>query len=149
MAKFKKQSDEQVLMKGPVSWHQGEAGIGNLFKGKFKITACELFLTSRRLAACTKYQTFPFGPLIWLIRWMMGRKIIFEIPLSNVVSVDGGTQKGMQFTLKVSDGSEYHLISGGFTSKKKQQWVQAVSDAVVAACPGRAARVNEALVEFK
>lgn len=127
MARLKLQSDEQVLLKSPIGRIEGEMGIMNLLKGRCRVTDGIGYLTTHRLVIASKLVEYPWGPLIWLIRAALGRKILFEIPLSDVVAATKGN--GASFKLQTVSGEELQLASNSLFNKS-EAWVQQISEAI-------------------
>jgi hypothetical protein len=145
--KFKLQPGERTLMKGDLQLSEGEAGVANFFKGKYRIIQCTAFLTNQRFVACKKRQFFPWGLLIWLIMAMTKRKIVFAIPLGNLASVKSEPGKSTAFILQTSAGQEYKLNPVSIFNKRKQ-WIDAIGAAVSQNCPGVKVLEGEGLVSF-
>lgn len=127
MARFKLQADERVLMKSPLSRIEGELGLKNLITGKCRITDGVGFLTTHRIVLATKLVEFPWGPLIWLVRSILGRKILFEIPLAEIPAVS--KENGAIFKLQTISGEEIVLTSNSFFNKS-ETWVKEISGAL-------------------
>jgi hypothetical protein len=145
--KFKKQPGEAVLHKGNLSYTVGEAGIRNLFNGKFQVTECTVFLTNHRFVATKARQYFPWGPLVWLIMALIARKILFSIPLSDIAAIQLDPKVKAKLTLQTTSGAEFTLVSGTlFNSQPK--WVAALSEAIKAAAPGTTSQQSETEIKF-
>ncbi len=147
MEKFKLEPGEVVLKKGGMTyWPPETKGMGAL-KAAFKAKQCAAFLTSARLAGCTKLVLFPWGPLIWLIMAMMGRKIIFEVPLAAVKRLEK-SEGNQQFIITSADGSECTI---GFDAlfDARSKWLQAIADAITAADPNAKVNATDNVVEIE
>ena len=105
MEKFKLQPDEKILKKGSIIYYPSETKDMSAFKAAFKAKQCVGILTSTRLAGCTKLVEWPWGPIIWLIKWLLGRKVLFEVPLGGIKLLKKA-EGSQQFIIQSSDGSE-------------------------------------------
>ena len=126
MARFKREPGEQVLMKGAVSWIQGEIGFVNVLRGRCKITSGVGVLTSKRLVARKAIVEFPWGPLFWLIRWILGPTILFSIPRTSLASVRAETRT---IIVRTIEGQEYRMMSDSLFDKT-DEWVRAIREAI-------------------
>jgi len=145
--KFKKQPGELVRMKGNLHYTVGEAGIKNLLKGTFKVTECTAFLTNQRFVATKARQYFPWGPLVWLIRAFLARKIVFCIPLTEIAAIKLDPAQRTQMILQTGTGEEFTVVSSTlFNSQPK--WLAALVSAVKESCPGTTAQQSESAVTF-
>ena len=113
--RFKVQPDEQVLLKGSLTYRKSTWGIVH----------CQGVLTTKRLVLGKKLN-MAWGIVPRLYVWIRGRKIVFETPLENIQSIETGNY----FVLKTNDGSEYPLVSDRFLTAKNEDWVRAITDAV-------------------
>jgi len=145
--KFKKQAGETVQFKGDLHYTVGEAGLKNLFTGKFKVTECTVFLTNHRFVATPLRRYFPWGPLVWLIMALCARKIIFSIPLGELAAIKLDPAQKTKLILQTSSGMEYTMVSPTlFNSQPK--WLAAISAAVTQANPGTTAQTSETAITF-
>ena len=143
--KFIKQSGETVQFKGDLNWTVGEAGIKNLFTGKFKVTECTAFLTNQRFVATPLRKYFPFGPLIWLIRAFFARKIVFSIPLNEIAAIKLNPQQKSTLVLATTFGQEFTLVSTSiFNSIPK--WIPPLTSAITQS--GATARHSDSEITF-
>lgn len=148
MEKFKLQPDEKVLLKDSIMYIQGEPSLKSILKGKTTMTECTGVLTSKRFVACKKRKFLPWGPLVWLFIVLAKRKIVFAIPLATLRWIEGDRESKTHFLLKAADGSEYRLSSLTGLFSRREQWVRAITNAVIEACPGTRAQATESSVEF-
>jgi hypothetical protein len=131
MEKFKLGTGEVVIKKGGLTYWPPETKEMGALKAAFRAKQCVGFLTSSRMAACTKVAGMPFGPLIWLISWLMGRKIYFEVALEKVAKVEK-SEDDQYFVITADDGTEYRLAFDAFFDPR-DQWLQAFADAIAKA----------------
>jgi hypothetical protein len=150
MDKYQQEPDEIVRRKGDLSYYQGEASLKNALTGKFKVTECTAFLTSKRLVVCRKRKYFPWGWLVWLIIVMRRRKIVFVIPLQSMARIawEPPPSKRMVFCLKTAEGAAYDVAAIGFIGDNKGKWIAAIKEAVTAAFPATNVTETAGLVEF-
>lgn len=145
--KFIKQAGETVQFKGDLNWTVGEAGIKNLFTGKYKVTECTAFLTNTRFVATPLRKYFPFGPLIWLIRAFFARKIVFSIPLNEIAAIKLNPQQKSTLILVTTFGQEFTLLSMSlFNSIPK--WVPALTSAVTQSAAGTTLQQSDTGITF-
>lgn len=146
--KFRLEPGERTLMKGEMSYVEGEAGgLKDVFFGKTKVTECTAFLTSKRFVATKKRQFFPWGPLIWLIIVLLKRKIVLQIPLASFAAIKYDKEAKHHLVFKTTDGAEYRMAWTALFAKP-EKWVQAIRDAVIAARPGIRVQTTPDAVEF-
>jgi len=136
--RFKIQPDEQELMKGPLSYR----------KSKWGFVACQGVLTTKRLALGKKLNPmWSIIPRLYVL--IVGRKIVFQIPLENFHSIRHDKEEmGAYFIIRTTDGSEYPVTSGSLFGKSNDDWISAIADAVRGAVPGVAVQKNPTSVEF-
>ena len=143
--KFIKQPGETVQFKGDLNWTVGEAGIKNLFTGKYKVTECTAFLTNQRFVATPLRKYFPFGPLIWLIRAFFARKIVFSIPLNEIAAIKLNPATKTTLILQTTFGQEFTLVSTSiFNSIPK--WIPPLTSAITQS--GATARHGDSEITF-
>lgn len=136
--RFKVQPDEQVLMKGPLSFR----------KGKWSGVSCQGTLTNKRLALGKKLNPmWSIIPRLFVL--IMGRKIVFQIPLENFHSIRHNKEElGLYFIIRTMDGTEYPVNSEAIFGKKNEDWISAIADAVSSAVPGLTVHKEPTSVEF-
>jgi len=145
--KFKKEAGETIQFKGNLSYTIGEAGLKNLFTGKYKVTECTAFLTNQRFVATPLRKYFPYGPLIWLIRAFFARKIVFSIPLAEIAAIKLDPAQKAQLILQTTHGQEFTLVSTSiFNSQPK--WIAALSAAVSASVSGVTSKQSDSAITF-
>jgi len=145
MERFKLQPDERVLKKDSIIYYPPETKGMGLLKTAFAAKQCVGFLTSTRVAGCTKLVEFPWGVLVWFIKWLLGRKIIFQVALKDIVKVEK-PEKGLQLVIQLADGSDCTIaINTFFDSRAK--WMKAIADAINAADSKAKATVTDNAVE--
>jgi hypothetical protein len=145
--KFIKQAGETVQFKGDLNWTIGEAGIKNLFTGKYKVTECTAFLTNQRFVATPLRKYFPFGPLIWLIRAFFARKIVFSVPLNEIAAIKLDPAQKSTLILQTTFGQEFTLVSTSlFNSIPK--WIPALTSAVTQSVAGTTSRQSDTGIAF-
>ena len=145
--KFIKQAGETVQFKGDLNWTVGEAGIKNLFTGKFRVTECTAFLTNQRFVATPLRKYFPYGPLIWLIRAFFARKIVFSIPLNEIAAIKLNPATKTTLILQTTLGQEFTLVSTSiFNSIPK--WIPALTSAITQSAAGTTSQQNDAGIAF-
>jgi len=145
MEKFKLQPDEQVLKKGGVIYYPPETKDMGALRAGFKAKQGKAFLTSTRIAGCTKLIVFPWGVLIWLIMWMIGRKVFFEVALCDITSIKKA-EKSQQMFIYSKDGSECNIAFDTFLDSRNK-WMAAIADAISAAEPNAKVETSENAVE--
>ena len=145
MAKFKLQPDERILKKGGIIYYPPETKNMGALKAGFKAKQGKAFLTSARIVGATKVAVFPFGPLIWLIMWMIGRKILFEIALNDITSVKKSSET-QQFFIYSKDNCEC-IIAFDSILDSRGKWLTAIADAISAGEPGAKVETSEETVE--
>jgi hypothetical protein len=133
MEKFKLQRGEAIIKKGGITYWPPETKDMGVLKAAFKIKQCIAILTTTRFAGCTKVASFPFGPLIWLIMWLVGRKIIFQIALDKITRFEK-SEKNQQFTINTDDNSEYIMAFDSFFDSR-EQWMQVLGETITKADP--------------
>ncbi len=131
MGKFKLQRGEAVIKKGGISYCPPETKGMGLLKAAFKIQQCTAILTTTRFAGCTKVAFFPFGPLIWLIIWLVGRKIIFQVALDKITRFEK-SEENQQFTIYTEDNSEYIMVFSSFFDSR-EHWMQVLGETITKA----------------
>ena len=146
MEKFQLQPGERVLKKGSMIYYPPETKDMGILRAAFAAKQCVGFLTSARLAGCTKLVEHPWGALIWLIKWLLGRKIIFQVSLATVTRVEK-PEKGRQLVIKSADGSECTIALETFFDSRGK-WMKAIADAVAAADPKAKINATDAVVEI-
>ena len=144
---FKKQPGESVRFKGDLAYCVGEFGVKNLVTGKYRVTECTVFLTNQRIVATKVRRYYPFGPLIWLIRAFIARKIVFSVALSELASIKLDPQQPKQLVLQSTTGEEFRLTCGTLFNKQPQ-WLAALTSAVTECKPGIAPKQTESAVTF-
>jgi hypothetical protein len=147
MEKFKLQPGETVLKKGGITFFPSETKNMGAFKAAFSAKSCVGFLTSARLAGCTKLVEFPWGVLIWLIKALLGRKIVFEVPLAAIKRLEI-PEKNMQFFVTAADGTE-HIVAFDTFFDSRAKWLAAIADAIAAADPQAKVNRSEKSVEVQ
>lgn len=145
--KFKKRPGESLNMKGNLSYVKGEVGIKNLLSGKCRVTECTVFLTNERLVATKARRSFPWGPLVWLVRSLFARKILFSIPLAQVTAIKLDPARRSEMILQTAAGGEFKLTCNAIFSKTPK-WVAALTSAVTQSSPGTTAEQSESAVTF-
>ncbi len=147
MEKFRLQPGETVLKKGGITYWPPETKDMGALKAAFSTKDCTGFLTSARLAGCTKLYSFPFGLLIVFIKWMMGRKIIFEVPLSSIKRLEK-LEDNQQFVIKSADDSECTIAFDAFLDARGK-WMQAIADAIAMADPSVKINASDNAVDIE
>jgi hypothetical protein len=153
MERYRKRSDEQVLMKGPFQYRQGEMKFKALLTGKSKITDCKTYLTTQRLVFCKSRRWNTIGALFLLISVFIPLKILFEIALGDLAAIQFDEEKRSDdLTLKTTDGSEFVVqwdsVRSWSLGSRKDKWVEAIKGAVAAAVPDVEIITTERAVEF-
>jgi len=145
--KFKKQPGEVVQRKGNLHYTIGEAGIKNMFTGKYQVTECTAFLTNQRFVATKARQYFPWGPAVWLIRAFLARKIVFSFPLAELAAIKLDPAQKTRLVLRTTSGMEYTMVSQSiFNSLPK--WLPALTAAVTQSAAGTTSEQNELGITF-
>src|SRR5262245_28080562 len=145
--KFIKQAGETVQFKGDLNWTVGEAGIKNLFTGKFKVTEGTATLTNQRFVATPLRKYFPYGPLIWLIRAFFARRIVFSIPLNEIAAIKLNPQQKSTLILQTTFGQEFTLVSTSiFNSIPK--WIPPLTSAITQSAAATTAQQSQAGITF-
>src|ERR1051325_123573 len=145
--KFIKQAGETVQFKRDLNWTVGEAGIKNLFTGKFRVTECTAFLTNQRFVATPLRKYFPYGPLIWLIRAFFAREIVFRITLNEIAAIKLNPATKTTLILQTTLGQEFTLVSTSiFNSIPK--WIPALTSAITQSAAGTTSQQNDAGIAF-
>ncbi len=136
--RFKVQPDEQVLLKGPLIYS----------KSKWGSVSCQGVLTTRRLALSKKLNPmWSIIPRLYVL--IMGRKIVFQIPLENFHSIRHDKEEmGAFFIIRTLDGSEYPVTSYAIFGKSNEDWISAIADGVKGVSPVVSVRQNPTSVEF-
>ena len=147
MEKFKLQEGETVLKKAGGTFFPEETKEMGAFKAAFKAKTGVVFLTSARVAVCTKLVEFPFGVLIWAIKALIGRKIYAQVQLETVTRLEV-KEDNMQFVLTSADGSEFMLAFDSFFDSR-DKWLEAVANAIEAADPNAKLNRQEKVVEIQ
>jgi hypothetical protein len=145
--KFKKEPGETIQMKGNLTCVEGEMGFKNLLSGKCRSTECTVFLTDKRLVATKARRYYPWGPLVWLVRAMLARRIIFSIPLDQVAAIKLDPERRSQLILHTTGGAEFKLLCTTIFTKVPK-WVDAITNAVSESIPGAKAERSETGVSF-
>jgi hypothetical protein len=146
LAKFKLGPAEKILKKTAVIYYPPETKDMNAFKAAFKAKIGVAFLTSSRFVGATKLVEFPWGVLIWLIKWMLGRNIIFQVALADIKSVKK-VEKTTQMVVGLNDGSECLVAFDTFLDAR-DKWVAAIGDAIASADPAAKLDRSEGAVEI-
>jgi hypothetical protein len=146
MEKFKLQPGESILKKSSIIYYPSETKDMSAFRAAFKVKQCAGFLTSARLVGCTRLVVWPWGPLIWLIKWMLGRKILFEVPLGGITLLKK-VEGNQQFLIQSSDGSECIIAFEAFRDARGK-WMQAIADAVAMDDPNAKIHASDDAVEI-
>jgi hypothetical protein len=133
MAKFKLQPGERVLKKAAVNYVPPEGRDKGFLKTAMNLRQCTAFLTTARLAACSRIGGFPTGPLIWLIQWLVGRDIVIEVPLNNIKRVEIPDSNG-RIEIKTTDGTDYLLLMDSLFDSR-EHWMEVLDDAITKAGP--------------
>lgn len=136
--RFKVQTDEQVLFKGPLVYRQSKWGR----------VSCQGVLTTRRLVLGRKLNPM-WGWGVRLYVLFAGRKIEFQIPLDHLDSVRHDEEENeLYFILKTTEDLEYRIRSDSLVGKNNNDWIRAITDAVRLANPGVVVREQATSVEF-
>ena len=146
-SKFIKQPGETVQFKGDLNWTVGEAGLKNLFTGKFKVTECTAFLTNQRFVATPLRKYFPFGPLIWLIRAFFARKIVFSVPLNEIAAIKLDAAQKSTLILVTTFGQEFTLVSMSLFNRVPK-WVAALTSAITQNVAGTTSQQSDGGITF-
>lgn len=151
MERFKRQPDEQILLKGKIKLLRGEQTFKNIMFGKANMD-CKAFLTSQRFVACQERQWNMLGPLFFFVALFIPKKIALEIPLEYFASVKRGESKvNRELILQASDGSECVIQLDGLLDTfvdKRSKWIETFADAVKTIEPSVEAKIDESGVEF-
>ncbi|MHC4916823.1 MAG: hypothetical protein ACYTGB_15170 [Planctomycetota bacterium] len=145
MEKFKLQEGETVLKKAGGTFFPEETKEMGAFKAAFKAKMGVVFLTSARVAVCTKLVEFPWGVLVWAIRAMLGRKIYHQVQLETVKRLET-KEDNQQFVITSADGSEFILAFDSFFDSRAK-WLEAIADAIAAADPNAKLDRQEKVVD--
>lgn len=147
MEKFRRRTNEEILLKGTIDYLRGEQTFkAIMFKGAVK--ECKAYLTTERFVACEESKLKMFGLLLLLISYFVAKKIVFEIPLDTLASIGIPQEKGSQeLFLKRSDGAEFRIrLNSLFNVREK--WVDTFSGAVMKTRPGIEVLKSETGIEF-
>jgi hypothetical protein len=136
--RYKKQSDEEVLLKGDLTYR----------KSKWGFVSCQGILTTKRLVLGKKLNPmYSIIPRLYVL--IRGKKIVFQIPLEKFHSIrtDQEELRGY-FIVKSTDGTEYAISSTAIFGAKNEDWIEAIKNAVKGASPAISVRQNSNTVEF-
>jgi hypothetical protein len=147
MEKFKLQEGETVLKKAGGTFFPEETKEMGAFKAAFKAKTGVVFLTSARVAVCTKLVEFPFGVLIWAIKALIGRKIYAQVRLETVAKLEI-KEDNLQFAITSADGSEFILTFDSFFDSRTK-WLEAIANAVEKADPNARLNRQEKVIEIQ
>jgi len=145
--KFKKHDGESVRFKGNLAYSVGEFGVKNFVTGKFRVIDCTVFLTNQRIVATKARRYYPWGPLVWLIRAFLARKVVFSVPLAQLASIKLDPKQRNQLILQSTTGQEFKLTSNTLFNKQPQ-WLAALTSAVTEGVSGTTAQQTETAVTF-
>ena len=139
MEKFKLEPGESILRKGAMHHVVGST------MQDIVLTKAGGILTDKRFVLWEKPKVgYPFTPFVWLfVRLIKGQPVMFAVPLARLSAIE---LDNVGFTLHAPSVSQ-RVVPDTFFSQR-DAWVQAISDAVAAACPGKRAQKSERRVEF-
>jgi hypothetical protein len=105
-------------------------------------------LTTKRLALGKKLNPmWSIIPRLFVL--VMGRRIVFEIPLDQIRSIRNDPEEmGLYFILRTITGIEYPINSDALIGKSNDEWIRALTDAVRLANPDVLVREQASSVEF-
>jgi hypothetical protein len=151
MNRFRKQTDEKILLKAPIIYLKGEQTFkAIMFQGA--AMDCKAFLTSQRFVALHERKWHMLGGLTFVIALFIPKKIVFEIPLEDLASVRHGEAKvSHELIMTTTDGTEFTIRFDGlkdtFGGDSRKVWIETIGEAMQEAWPEIEVQVNETTLE--